>query len=136
MSEQLDAALKAMPYTALLGMSGELAGDELITRMPFREDLVGNTWLPAIHGGAIGAFLELTALLSLRLRIEARRAPLTIGVTVEYLRPGRPKETFAQARFKRMGRTIVNLHVEAWQDESRTPIALLQGRFLIGDTPD
>ena len=136
MNNRLDQALKAMPYTALLGITGDLAGDELVTRMPFRDDLVGNTWLPAIHGGAIGAFLELTALLSLRLRMDNGRAPLTIGVTVEYLRPGRPKETYAQARFQRMGRNIANLHVEAGQDESRTPIALLQGRFLVGDAPD
>jgi uncharacterized protein (TIGR00369 family) len=136
MTERLLKALEAMPYAGLLGISGDVEAGELITRMPFREDLVGNTWLPAIHGGAIGAFLELTALISLRLRMESGRAPLTIGVTVEYLRPGRPKETFAQARFMRMGRNIANLHVEAWQDESRTPIALLQGRFLVGDAPD
>ena len=136
MTERLLKALEAMPYAGLLGISGDVEAGELITRMPFREDLVGNTWLPAIHGGAIGAFLELTALISLRLRMESGRAPLTIGVTVEYLRPGRPKETFAQARFMRMGRNIANLHVEAWQDESHTPIALLQGRFLVGDAPD
>ena len=136
MTERLLKALEAMPYAGLLGISGDVEAGELITRMPFREDLVGNTWLPAIHGGAIGAFLELTALISLRLRMESGRAPLTIGVTVEYLRPGRPKETFAQARIMRMGRNIANLHVEAWQDESHTPIALLQGRFLVGDAPD
>ena len=136
MTERLLKALEAMPYAGLLGISGDVEAGELITRMPVREDLVGNTWLPAIHGGAIGAFLELTALISLRLRMESGRAPLTIGVTVEYLRPGRPKETFAQARFMRMGRNIANLHVEAWQDESHTPIALLQGRFLVGDAPD
>ena len=136
MTERLLKALEAMPYAGLLGISGDVEAGELITRMPFREDLVGNTWLPAIHGGAIGAFLELTALISLRLRMESGRAPLTIGVTVEYLRPGRPKETFAQARFMRMGRNIANLHVEAWQDESHTPIALLQCRFLVGDAPD
>jgi uncharacterized protein (TIGR00369 family) len=133
--DRLAAALAAMPYAGLLGMGAGIRDDELITRMPFRDDLVGNTWLPALHGGAIGAFLELTALIGLRLRAEDGRAPLTIGVTVEYLRPGRPKETFARPLFKRLGRNIANVHVEAWQDESRTPIALLQGRFLVGDAP-
>ncbi len=133
--DRLTAALAAMPYAGLLGVAGDLAGDELITRMPFREELVGNTKLPALHGGAIGAFLEITALISLRLRAVDGHAPLTIGVTVEYLRPGRPKEIFARADFKRLGRNIANVHVEAWQDESRTPIALLQGRFLVGDAP-
>ena len=43
---------------------------------------------------------------------------------------------FARAHFKRLGRNIANVHVEAWQDESRTPIALLQGRFLVGEPND
>ncbi len=133
--DRLIAALAAMPYAGLLGVAGEMMGDELITRLPFRDDLVGNTRLPALHGGAIGAFLELTALISLRVHSAQARAPLTIGVTVEYLRPGRPKETFARADFKRLGRNIANVHVEAWQDDSHTPIALLQGRFLVGDAP-
>ena len=33
--------------------------------LPFRAELIGNTRLPAIHGGVIGSFLELTALLRL-----------------------------------------------------------------------
>ncbi len=134
--ERLEAALAAMPYAGLLGVAGDLMGDELVLRLPFRDDLVGNTKLPALHGGVIGAFLEIAALISLRLASDTGRAPLTIGVTVEYLRPGRPKETFARAHFKRLGRNIANVHVEAWQDESRTPIALLQGRFLVGEPND
>ncbi len=133
--EVVQKALAAMPYAALLGMTAAWDGEDLITRMPFRDDLVGNTWLPAIHGGAIGAFLELTALIGLRIRAQGDRTPVTIGVTVEYLRSGRPKNTFARPVFKRLGRNIANVHVEAWQDESRTPIALLQGRFLVGDAP-
>lgn len=133
---RLDAALAAMPYARMLGVSGALEGETFIARVPFRDDLVGNTRLPALHGGLIGAFLEITALIALKIADgQTPVLPRTIGVTVEYLRPGRPRETFARARILRAGRRIANVHVEAWQDESRTPIALLQGRFLLGDAP-
>jgi hypothetical protein len=33
-----------------------------LERLPFRDDLISNP-APAIHGGVIGAFLQLTALL-------------------------------------------------------------------------
>jgi len=45
----------------------------------------------------------------------------------------RPKTLFARASIKRLGRRIANVHVEAWQDEKGTPVALLQGRFRLVD---
>ena len=43
-------------------------GNEITTIMPFQEPLVGNVNLPALHGGAIGAFLELTSVIQLPVR--------------------------------------------------------------------
>jgi acyl-coenzyme A thioesterase PaaI-like protein len=60
-AEQLEAFLQRVPYVRFLGMRAELAGDELTAILPFRPDLVGNVYLPAIHGGVMGAFMELTA---------------------------------------------------------------------------
>lgn len=125
-------ALGRMPYAAFLGVEGRWEGDGLTAVLPFRDDLIGNTKLPALHGGAQGAFLEIAALAALALALEeAARQPLTVGVTVEYLRPGRARTTFARPSIKRLGRRLANVHVEAWQDDPTTPIALLQGRFLL-----
>lgn len=125
-------ALARMPYAGFLGVRADWEGEDLIAVLPYREDLIGNVTLPAIHGGAQGAFLEIAALARLALALDVgARQPLTIGVTIEYLRPGRPQDTFARPRIKRLGRRIANVHVEAWQDEEATPIALLQGRFLL-----
>jgi uncharacterized protein (TIGR00369 family) len=132
----LEDALAAMPYAGIIGMTGELVDGELTTRIEFRDDLVGNTRMPALHGGVIGAFLEMTALTELRLTVEDGRTPRTIGVTVEYLRPGRSRETFARATIRRLGKRVANVHVTAWQDRPETPIALLQGRFMVGDAPE
>lgn len=129
---RLDAALARVPYARFLGMRADWDGEALTGVLPYREMLIGNLVLPALHGGALGAFMEITALARLALDSpESPRQPLTIGVTVEYMRPGRPVDTFARADIKRLGRRIANVHVEAWQDENRTPIALLQGRFLL-----
>jgi uncharacterized protein (TIGR00369 family) len=132
---RLQALLAAMPYAAFLGVTGEVIDGELITTMTFRDELIGNPRLPSLHGGGLGAFLEMTATLRLAMEREGGPPPLTIGVTVEYLRPGRPKTTYARAHIKRLGRRIANVHVEAWQDENHTPVALLQGRFMLVDPP-
>jgi len=131
--ERLAKIIAAMPYATRLGVTAQFDDAELITQLPYSTDLVGNPRLPALHGGAVGAFLEITAQIRLRWERETAKAPATIGVTVEYLRPCRTKATFARTEIKRMGRRIANIHAEAWQDENRTPLALLQGRFLMPD---
>jgi acyl-coenzyme A thioesterase PaaI-like protein len=57
--------------------------------------------------------------------------PKTIDITVDYLRPGRPRETFARASVQKAGRRVAHLHVQAWQDERSRPIAMLRGNFLM-----
>ena len=118
-SERLHAMLARIPYAQFLGVRAELAGDEMTLIMPFAERLVGNIKLPALHGGVVGAFMEMTAL--------AR----PIDVTVEYLRSGRPVTSYARAQIKRVGRRVANVHVEAWQEARARPIAALHGHFTL-----
>lgn len=148
-----DAALAALtetvPYNRFLGVRFDRLGDELTARLPFRDGLVGNPFLPALHGGVTGAFLEITALMQLAWDralacmdeggpAAARIAegdfptiPKTIDITVDYLRTGRPRETFARASVQKAGRRVLHLHVQAWQDERTRPIAMLRGNFLM-----
>jgi acyl-coenzyme A thioesterase PaaI-like protein len=148
-AEALERLTLAVPYNRFLGVRFDRLGDELTARLPFREGLVGNPLLPALHGGVTGAFLEITALMQLAwdqalaamegggAAAEAIAAgrfppmPKTIDVTVDYLRSGRPRESFARARVQKAGRRVAHLHVEAWQDERNRPIAMLRGNFLM-----
>ncbi len=135
-SDRLAALLASIPYVRFLGMSCELAGDEMTAILPFSPHLVGNTRLPALHGGVVGAFLETTALTQLAIVEPARRAPRTIDVTIEYLRPARAQTTYARADVRKVGRRIANVHVEAWQEERGSPVAALRGHFLLSPAPD
>lgn len=127
----LDAFLQQVPYVRFLGMRVELAGDEMTAVLPFRETLIGNPILPALHGGVIGAFMELTALAQLSLAAPGRRVPKTIDITIEYLRSGRAQDTYARAILRKVGRRVANVQVEAWQDSRSQPIAGLTGHFLM-----
>jgi uncharacterized protein (TIGR00369 family) len=129
--QRLAALLAATPYMSFLGMTAELAGDEMTAILPFSPHLVGNVMLPALHGGVLGAFLEMTALRQLVVREPLRRQPKTIDVTIEYLRPGRTQTTYARADVRKIGRRIANVHVEAWQDQRASPVAALRGHFLL-----
>lgn len=60
-----DALLNLIPYARLIGIECTRLGDELLFRMPANKDNIGNPILPAIHGGVIAGFMELSAALHL-----------------------------------------------------------------------
>ena len=131
--QQLAAFLQRVPYVRFLGMRAELSGDEMTAILPFADHLIGNIHLPALHGGGIGAFLEMTALAQLSVTQGSTKVHKTIDVTIEYLRPGRPLTTYARADLRKVGRRVANVHVEAWQEARDHPIAFLRGHFLLSD---
>jgi uncharacterized protein (TIGR00369 family) len=132
--DRLSAMLASIPYAQFLGVRAELAGDEMTLVMPFSERLIGNVHLPALHGGVVGSFLEMTALAQLSISVGLARQARPIDVTVEYLRSGRPVTSFARAQIKRVGRRVANVHVEAWQESRARPIAALHGHFSLKPT--
>ena len=128
------AALAAVAAYSVDPKAARVASEELKRRDPvdFAEPLIGNPTIPALHGGVLGAFMELTAVAELARRGDGDGPlPRTIGVTVEYLRSGRARDTYARAEVRRLGRRIANVAVEAWQDDRARPVALLHGRFLL-----
>ena len=130
----LRTRLHSAPFAKFFGVDLELRGDELTLVLPYRDDLIGNVVLPALHGGVLGALLELAALATVSLRQRQAHLPKTIDITVDYLRSGRPVATYARAKVTRLGRRIASVRAEAWQFERADPIAALHGHFLL--TPE
>ncbi len=128
---RLTAALARVPYAAFLNVRAELRGDELTLVLPFTEHLIGNPLLPALHGGVVGALMELTALTQLAVAAKSEKFPKTIDIGIDYLRSGRPVDTFARARVIKIGRRIANVQAEAWQSAREKPIAAMHGHFLM-----
>lgn len=151
--QRRDAALKALvegvPYIGFLGIEFERRGDELTAIMPFQEMLIGNPALPALHGGATAAFLEVSAIIGLSWSLlwdeieggtldpdtlllgDLPRLPRTVSFTVDYLRSGLPRDAYARARVNRSGRRYASVHVEAWQDNRARLFAQATGHFLL-----
>lgn len=150
---QLDAVLDALggsvPYNRFLGVGFERLGDELTAKLHYAAPLIGNPILPALHGGVTGAFLEIAAITQLAwdraleimdaggeeaekvARGEFTAWPRTVDISIDYLRSGRARDTYARAQVVKAGRRVANVRVEAWQSERARPIAVLHGHFLM-----
>lgn len=145
----LAALVEGVPYIRWMGISFDRRGDELTALMPYDQKLIGNPLLPAIHGGAIAAFLEITGIVELawsamwedmeagRIAPDASmpgtipRLPKTIDFTVDYLRSGLPRDAYARARVVRSGRRYASVQVEAWQDNRAKLFAQATAHFLM-----
>ena len=130
-SRDLSALLEAIPYAKFLGLELEQQGEEVITKLPFAEHLVGNTTLPAVHGGAVAAMLEMTAVLQLIFDTESKTLPKTVDVSFDYLRSVRAQTTFGRAIVTRQGRRVANVRTELWQENRNKPVAAGHGHFLL-----
>lgn len=125
--------LDRVPYARFLGLESRQDGDILTVTMPFADRLIGNPMLPALHGGATAALLELTAVAQVALSWPRLRLPRPINVTVAYLRTGRPADVHARARISKAGRRVAHVLAEAWQEDEAQPIASLTAHFLVAE---
>ncbi|MDE3115690.1 MAG: PaaI family thioesterase [Pseudomonadota bacterium] len=125
------ALLSAIPYCRHLGISAELREGGLVLVMPFADHLVGNVFLPALHGGVIGSLLETAAVAQVIWEIRGPRLPRPVDITIDYLRSARAVTSYARARIAKQGRRVVNVHAEMWQDDEARPVAALRGHMLL-----
>lgn len=126
----MNALIEAIPYARFLGVRLEKTATGFECVLPFRHELIGNPVLPAIHGGVLGAFLELTAILRLLDEGGGDRVPKPINFSIDYLRTAGPRDTRARADIFKLGRRIANVHVIAWQDDPDRLVVAGNGKFL------
>ena len=123
--------IAAIPYAKTLGIEVEYHEEGLILILPYLESNIGNPTLPALHGGAIGGFMEVCAMAELKRRSPNLPFPKPIGINIDYLRRGKPVTTYARANIFKEGARVANVRVRAWQESEDKPIAALSGHFLV-----
>lgn len=123
--------LSELPYGRFIGAQAGLIGEQVRVHVPFQDHLVGNFITRVLHGGVVGAALEMAALAQL---VHERGIPLpkTIDFTVDYLRAASAESLYAVADVQRVGRRVANVRMHAYQADDSKPVALGRGNFLLG----
>lgn len=126
--------ISGSPFGRFMGIETRIDERGVLAILPARADLIGNTSIPALHGGGVAAFLEITCLLQLAHEMGTTAPARSIDFSVEYLRPGRPEPVYARAVVRRMGRRVATVHSEAWQRDEASPICLVRCHFRLPET--
>ncbi|ROL68365.1 thioesterase [Pseudomonas chlororaphis] len=127
--------LQRIPYAKLIGVECSRLGDELLFCLPANRDNIGNPLLPAIHGGVIAGFMELAAALHLLVFTGSPGVPKIIDFSLDYLRAGQFRDTYAKCQVCRQGRRVANVAITAWQSTEAEPIATARAHFKIEECP-
>ena len=127
----MDSCATLPPYAKFLGISVETGEEGLLFRMPFGVSVTGRPQF--IHGGAIAGLLEIAAVGTVMeaLRGEAGVGVKPITVTVDFMRGGRERETFAAATVERLGTRIANVEAFAWQEDRTRLIASARMTLMV-----
>ncbi len=103
--------LDGSPYQRFLGVCLIRAGQGVVEiRLPFREEFLrqdGSDWL---HGGVIGALIDIAG--DYAIAATTGVGVPTIDLRIDYLRPARRGDLIAIGRTVKVGRTISRADVE------------------------
>ncbi len=120
-----------IPYAQTIGVECQRFGDDVIFKLPPKASNLGNPILPAIHGGVIGGFMEISASLYLLMfQQEVKKLPKIVDFSIDFLRAGLDRETFVECQLTRQGNRVANVSVTAWQKSRTQPIATARAHFL------
>jgi acyl-coenzyme A thioesterase PaaI-like protein len=123
--------LDLIPYSSFIGAQARQDDNQVLYWLDRRPANIGNPSLPAIHGGVIGGFLELSAAIEILYTLDVDLVPKVVDFSLDYLRPGRYKTIYANCTVLRQGKKLVNVTATAWQDDPQTPIANARCHFLV-----
>lgn len=126
--------LDLIPYSSFIGAQAKVLkadSENVLYWLDRRASNIGNPSLPAIHGGVIGGFLELSASIEVLYTLDVNVVPKVVDFSLDYLRPGRYKTIYANCTVLRQGKKLVNVTATAWQDNPETSIATARCHFLI-----
>lgn len=123
--------IQRSPFARYLGVEIELNGTGRTFRLDDRDEIVGNALIPALHGGAVAAFLELCCAAELARTMGIQLPPRPISINLQYIASAKRIPTFASAKVRRVGRRVAVVHGEAWQEDRNAPVCAAQCEFRV-----
>jgi len=130
--------IDALPYASYLGMEAMQQDGDWQFLLPPKKHNVGNPTLPALHGGAIAGFMEMSAVVYLMMNMDVEeiaghepRVPKIVDFSIDYIRACRLEPTHARCEILRRGRRLTNIAVRVWQQDPSVYSATARAHYLI-----
>jgi uncharacterized protein (TIGR00369 family) len=112
-----------VPFNRFLGLQVvKVESGKAELRLPFRDEFVGDSRRPALHGGVISALIDTCGGLAAWTRLEEDDRLSTIDILVDYLKPAFTG-LVAYGELVRIGNRVAVVRVTVLQDGDEEPVA-------------
>lgn len=124
---------RGIPFNTHLGMKVEsISAGRCRIRVPFRPELVGDPFRPAIHGGVLSTLADTAGGLAVFAWLGSEHARVsTIDLRVDYYAPGSPRDVLADAEVVRVGNRVGVARILLHQGDPADLIAEGRGAYNI-----
>lgn len=130
--------IEILPYAKFLGMESYKSEGQWQFRLPPQKHNIGNPVLPALHGGAIAGFMEMSAVVHVFMTMDVERisghqarVPKIVDFSIDYIRACRLQTTYAACEVLRRGRKVTNITVKVWQQDPSVLTATARAHYLL-----
>ena len=107
---------QVIPFNRHLGIRiAHLEDGVARLELPFRDELIGDPFRPALHGGVISTLADTAGGFAVWTRIQLEDRVSTIDLRVDYLAPGAPELLIAEAVVVRVGNRVAVVDVRCFQ---------------------
>lgn len=131
--EVLRSIVASCGFGAKLGQMIVIAKDDHTWTLSPSNDLIGNPLLPALHGGAVTAFIQLACGAAVARASGRSVLPRLISANVQFLAPMRLQDISTVPVIRRIGRRVAAVHADAWQTDREQPVCAVQCEFSLAD---
>lgn len=133
MDDRLRAIVESSGFGAWLGEMIAVADERGLWTLTPTPDLIGNPLVPALHGGAVTAFLQHACGAAVSHRLDRTVLPRLVSANVQFLAPVRLENICTLPAIRRVGRRIAVVHAEAWQADPGVSVCAVQCEFSLAD---
>lgn len=122
-------------HNGLIGTEYCAHGDDWCElRVPYREDLVGDTATGIIASGPIITMMDSATSISVWLATKKFRPQATLDLRVDYLRPAEPGKTvYGHGECYKVTKSIAFVRGEAHDGDPARPLAHVAGTYMFTD---
>ncbi len=125
--------IEGTPYMNAIGARLDRVGSDGVTmRLPYREDLIGDSESRVVASGVVTALLDNGCGMAVWEAINEFKPIATLDLRIDYMRPARPgADLLVTARCYKLTRSIGFVRAFAYEDSPDDPVAAAQSAFII-----
>jgi uncharacterized protein (TIGR00369 family) len=120
------------PMASALGMTLVASEPDIVVKIPYREDLVGDPATGVIAGGVVTTLLDHTSARAVAKKLTEETTIATLDLRIDYMRPSRPgMDICATAYCYKVTRSVAFVRAVAYEDDPDDPVAAAQAAFML-----